>query len=382
MGNEIIHIINPYLFYTGSWIYSQITNVTKFNNSVFTYSTQNLEQFPFQSIYCFDSFDILRKSLSKIYRIITNGNSGLFYSRYLKKIRPKILHAHMGYEGARWVRFAKKNNVPLITTFYGLDVSKLGKILYWQKKYKNLFKYGNSFLAEGNYLKKQLIELGCDENKIIVQHLGVAFDKYERKLYQEHFPNQKTRIIQVSSFREKKGIEYSLEAISHLVKRSIHVEFVLIGGGDTKADENKLINLSNKLNIGEHVKFLGVKSHSDTLDEIRDSDIFLHPSVTASDGDNEGGAPVGIMEASAIGLPVVSTFHADIPEVVLNNKTGLLVNERNSIGLSYQIEKLINNYDLRKEMGNKGREHISQNYNLMTQIKKLEEIYDRIIHEN
>jgi colanic acid/amylovoran biosynthesis glycosyltransferase len=108
------------------------------------------------------------------------------------------------------------------------------------------------------------------------------------------------------------------------------------------------------------------------------ADIFLHPSVTGQDGDNEGGAPVCIIEASAVGLPVVSTLHADIPEVVIDEQTGFLVPERNSMLLAERIIRLIENPQLRMDFGKCGRTHIFKNYNLNTQLRNLENIYSEI----
>ena len=85
--------------------------------------------------------------------------------------------------------------------------------------------------------------------------------------------------------------------------------------------------------LRENVHWTGYKPHDYFLEMLYQADLFLSPSITASNGDTEGGAPVAIIEAGASGLPVISTRHADIPEVVLDGHTGLLSPERNVHGL-------------------------------------------------
>jgi len=371
--NVVVHLVTPYLFHTGSWIYSQLTGIQKFRTVVFTQKKENTHQFPFEKIYSIEDENFLKQQLNRVYRRMTN-NYGLFFQKIVKFVRPNLFHAHMGYEAVRWLAFVKRNNLPLVTTFYGLDVSKLGKIPKWQQEYKKLFSYGSLFLAEGSFLRKQLIDLGCPSEKVRVQHLGIDMRNYPGKT-NPFTEREKIIILQVSSFREKKGIIYSLQAIAKVKKEFPNIEFRLIGKGDTAQSNQEIGRLVHSLGIQDCVKLLGAKPHSETLVEMTNTDIFLHPSVTASDGDNEGGAPVGIIEASGIGLPIVSTFHCDIPEVVINEKTGLLSKERNVDELVKNLKTLLSNYSIRKSFGEKGRKHIQKEYNLQTQLQSLENIY-------
>lgn len=378
-NDTIVHLVTPYLFHTGSWIYSQIKNINKFQSVVFTYSKENLDVFPHDEVVSFDEFPIKYRIFAKIHRKIFGDHYGIYFREYLNKYKPVLLHAHQGQEGTRWLNFSRENKIPLVTSFYGMDVSKLGRIPYWQKRYKELFQYGTIFLAEGNNLKNQLIALGCPTYKIIVQHLGVSVDSYSQK---KNYINNNSQItvLQVSSFREKKGIIYSLQAVAKVIEKNKNVIFKIIGDGDQKI-KTTYNALVEQLQIKRNVKFLGIKSHAEMIKIMLDADIFIHPSVTASDGDNEGGAPVSIIEASAIGLPIVTTNHADIPEVVVNNKTGLLSDEKNIDDLASSLVRLTKSHKLRKSLGEAGVAHISANYNLPIQIRKLEEIYRIVIGE-
>ncbi len=376
---KITHLVTPYLFHTGSWIYSQIKGVSGFEHSVFTQKKENLDQFPLNSVYSIEDANFIKQKINYYYFRLAQ-KYGLFFTKIVNEISPNLFHAHMGFEAVRWLDFVKKTNIPLVTTFYGQDVSKLGKIPYWQKKYKDLFKYCTLFLAEGPNLKKQLINIGCPSEKIVVQKLGLKIENYIPKTYEQKGMQSKSIILQVATFREKKGVEYSLEAIAILKKMDLNVEFRLIGAGDDNSEAEELLKKKVKeLEIENVVKFLGKKAHQETILEMNKSDIFLHPSVTAEDGDNEGGSPVGITEAAAVGLPVVSTLHADIPEVVINNKTGYLVEERNSKALADKIIELIDNPQKIISFGKAGREHIISQYDINTLMLKLESIYKGLL---
>ncbi len=374
----IVHLVTPYLFHTGSWVYSQLTGIRKYDNIVFTQRLQNLDLFPFDPVVSPNQFSSLQQIKNSAYFKLTERYSPLLLEK-LKQAKPNLIHAHFGFEAYRWLSMIYSLKLPLITTFYGVDVSHYGKIPKWKKRYEKLFDYGTLFLAEGSYLKHQLEELGCSNQKIIVQHLGVNINSYPQKDFKAEQHSSKVIILQVSTFREKKGLEYSLNAYKKVLSTFPNTEFRIIGGGDNKVATDKIINLAKSLNVQSNVKFLGIKSHSETLFEMKNADIFLHPSVTASNGDNEGGAPVSVIEASAIGLPIISTYHADIPEVVIDGKTGYLSPERDTDSLSEKICLLVKDVDLRRQFGMNGIQHITTHYNLSLQIQKLEELYGSVI---
>jgi colanic acid/amylovoran biosynthesis glycosyltransferase len=373
--NNIVHLVTPFLFHTGSWIYNQIIGLREVNQFVFTQKKENLEQYPFPNIVSAEDFNLVKRRVNELYRKITD-NYGLFFITETQRYNIDMFHAHMGFEGARWLKMVIKTKKPIITSFYGQDVSKLGKQDYWLNRYKPLFEYGKFFLAEGPYLKKQLIDIGCPENKIIIQKLGIPLDQYPVKDYSA--ARGRVIILQVSTFREKKGIKYSLEAIKLLHDDKIDFEFRLIGGADNEKAYNEIKEIIFNSGIADKVKLLGMMTHSEVIKEMVSADIFLHPSITAADGDNEGGVPVGIIEASAVGLPVVSSYHADIPEVVINNVSGLLSTEKDSYQIYKNLINLINDQNRRMKFGVAAREHMIKYYNLRDQITKLIEIYKKV----
>jgi colanic acid/amylovoran biosynthesis glycosyltransferase len=111
---------------------------------------------------------------------------------------------------------------------------------------------------------------------------------------------------------------------------------------------------------------------------MQESHIFILPSVTATNGDKEG-LPNVLKEALASGLPVISTYHAGIPELIQDGKSGFLVKERDAYTLSIRLNQLIENPSLWSTFSSKGRKRVEEAFNLQHQIQKLEQIYTELL---
>ena len=105
-----------------------------------------------------------------------------------------------------------------------------------------------------------------------------------------------------------------------------------------------------------------------------DSDILLHPSLTPEDGDREG-IPNAVIEGQATGLPVVSTRHGGIPELVVDGETGLLVGEYETASLSDALRQLLASKERRLQLGAAGRERIVREFSLEQQAQRYLEMY-------
>ena len=301
----------------------------------------------------------------------------------LKKDKPHLIHSHFGPSAYNFLTLKGIFKLPLVTTFYGYDMSLLPHCdNKWKTRYKKLFFHGDHFLVEGSYMKKCLMKLGCPEKKITIQHIGIDLNRIKfvpRRLGK----NGVIRILIAGSFREKKGISYAIEAFGRVRKKYKNLWLTIIGdsaGTPREEEEKKKILASiKKYRLNNCVEMMGYQPSSIFLEELYNHHIFLSPSIHASDGDIEGGAPVSIIEASASGMPVLSTTHCDIPEVIINGEGGYLVPEKDINALSEKLDFLISHPDMWEEMGRKGRIHIKKNYNVTTQVQKLEGIYDVVV---
>ena len=145
-----------------------------------------------------------------------------------------------------------------------------------------------------------------------------------------------------------------------------------------QAEKQKIMETIEKHNLHSKVRLLGYQPHSVFFKEAYQHHIFLSPSITASSGDTEGGAPVSIIEMAATGMPIVSTNHCDIPEVILDGVTGLLAEERDVAGLVTHLQHLINYSEKWLDMLEAGRKHLETEYDVRIQSARLAAIYKLI----
>ena len=291
---------------------------------VIAQSTMNLDKFPTQNVYSIPERRFTAKIFNIIHIKLTRSDSTRYFENIIKENNVKLLHAHFGTEGVRYLKLKKNLNLPMITTFYGFDVSMIPRIPYWKKRYAQLFLEGDRFLTEGNNMRNELIKLGCPKDKIIVQHLGVDLNTFNftpRTLPEDG----NITILIAGSFSEKKGIPYAINAFAKVKEEHPNIQLRILGDGPLR---DQIESLIAELDISNSVTLLGYQPHDVFLNEVMNAHIFMLPSITAQNGDTEGGAPVAILEAQATGLPVISSYHADIPEVVVDGKSALLAPER------------------------------------------------------
>ncbi len=302
----------------------------------------------------------------------------LYASAHLlgRQARYDIIHSHFGPNGQKslFLRDIGVIKGKIVTTFHGYDVSNYIK-LNGDNIYKPLFDHGNIFSPISNQMKSRLIELNCDERKIVVHRVGIDCSKFTFTV--RHQPeNGKFQILTVARLAEKKGVEYGIIAVANLIKLGINVEYNIVGNGLLAEDLQKLIK---KLNVSNHVNLLGWKQQQEVITIMNNTHIFLAPSITSKTGDQEG-IPTVIMEAMAMGLPVISTYHSGIPELVENGVSGFLVPERDVDALTERLHYLVKHPEIWSEMGRAGRKFVESHHSIHKLNDRLVEIYENLIH--
>ncbi|OGW36934.1 MAG: colanic acid biosynthesis glycosyltransferase WcaL [Nitrospirae bacterium RBG_13_39_12] len=298
----------------------------------------------------------------------------LFYSRnYFLKKEFDIVHCHYGPNGIFGV-YLKETGIrsKIVTSFYGFDISEY-LLREGDDIYKNLFQKGDFFLPICQFFKRKLISLNCDERKIFVHNMGIDLKRYR---YSERIIRSKEniKILTLARLDEKKGHEYAIKAIAKVIKKHKNIHYIIAGGGTLRSELESLVS---ELDIKKHVNFLGAIEQSEALVLYQQAHIFVLHSITASNGDQEG-TPIVLLEAQAMGLPVISTYHSAIPEVVVDGKSGFLVPEKDVNALAEKLEYLIEHPEMWSEMGRNGRRIIEEKYDISKSNKRLAEIYQRL----
>ncbi len=287
-----------------------------------------------------------------------------------------VIHCHFGPCGLIGLQCILTGALrgKMATTFHGFDLTSFLKRSR-RGIYRDLLEHGDLCLPISNHWRNRLIEIGCDPDKIVVHRMGVETGALG-KARDGAAKGETLRLLSVARLVEKKGIRYGIEAISRVVEHYPRLEYLVAGDGPLRSE---LEALAKDLGLDEKVRFLGWMNQEEVKKWMMTSDILLAPSVTGADGDQEG-IPVVLMEAMAMGLPVVSTFHSGIPELVIDGVTGLLAPERDSDGLAGKILELIRSEDLAAEMGNRGRDHVRENFDIEKLNLELEGIYQRLMN--
>ena len=294
-----------------------------------------------------------------------------FYFVYkLRHEKIDLIHAHFGYAGNQAILLKKIFGWPLVVNFYGKDASQ---IKYGPEAYRLLFKIGDLFIAICKAMREDLNRLGCPLKKIRIVHVGIDTEKFSQKT---RIPSQHDNltVVSVGRLEEKKGHEYLIKAFVKVVEEFPGAKLKIVGGGPL---QKELAALVREEHLEGVVELLGARGQNEIPGLVAVADVGALTSVTARDGDREG-TPVFLMEAQAMGLPVVSSNHSGIPEVVRDGETGLLVEEKSILGIAEALKKLLRDPELQRKMGQEGRKHIERHFSTDAWKNNLNSIYKNL----
>jgi glycosyltransferase involved in cell wall biosynthesis len=289
------------------------------------------------------------------------GNYGL--KKFFRENKIDVVLANYGLSAAHLAPICRDLNIPLLAIFHGHDATDRKLLTEYHDKYQELFRYATYIIAVSRDISNGLVRLGASPEKMQIVPCGVNVNKFE--------PSSSTReniFVGVGRFVAKKGPLYTIQAFHQAWKKHPDARLVLIGSKTGLFKECE--ELVRTLGIEQAVTFTGILSQDEIKQRMASALAFVQHSVTAPNGDTEG-TPVSVLEASASGLPVISTLHGGIKEAIIHNKTGLLVPEKDVDGMANHMIKLMNDHALAASMGIAGRQHIVAHYDQEKQIAKL-----------
>jgi colanic acid/amylovoran biosynthesis glycosyltransferase len=205
---------------------------------------------------------------------------------------------------------------------------------------RGLFRDGDLMLVLSEDMGRDLVELGCPKAKVKVQHLGIDVSSFAFRSPRAAATGEPAKFVAVGRMVEKKGFVPLIEAFAR-AHREQPMRLTIAGDGPQRAQIDELVD---RHGLADAVELLGPRPHAEISRVMAAADLFVLPSVTAAEGDKEG-TPTVLMEAMATGLPVVSTHHAGIPEVVHDGEHGLLVPERDIDALARALVTAANAVD-------------------------------------
>lgn len=287
----------------------------------------------------------------------------------LRQNNIEVILVEYGTHAYTLLPLLKASKIPFVVHFHGYDAS-VNTVIEKCGNYQEVFKSTSKVIAVSQVMYSTLLNLGCPKHKLVYNVYGpqVEFEKVIPKFTKNQF-------IAIGRFTDKKAPYYTLLAFKEVLKQYPEAKLLMAGQGDLY---NTCENLIQYYNLQDNVSLLGVITPDVYRNLLAESLAFVQHSITAKNGDKEG-TPLAVLEASVSGLPVISTYHAGIPDVILHNTTGLLSNEHDVKSMSNHMLKLLADKELAKQMGAAGKAHILNNFTLKRHINVLQEILESSI---
>lgn len=289
----------------------------------------------------------------------------------LKRIKALNIHAILaeyGPSGVMMSNVAQKSGIPLIVHFHGRDAYHYNTIEKYGQKYKRMFRIAKKIVAVSEDMKRQLMDLGCQEEKMVVtacgpnQYFDIDIDR----------SGLGTVFLSTGRFTPKKAPLITIRAFEKTLKEVPNAQLNMIADGPLWKEAK---DLANELGIGDRIRFVGPVEHKNIINYFSKSTAFLQHSIRAEDGDSEG-TPVSILEAMLSGLPVISTRHAGITDVVVDKVTGFLTDEGDEDGMSSHMIELAHNSHKAVEMGKAGKARVKEFFTMDVHLQRLQEAID------
>ncbi|MFN5209822.1 MAG: glycosyltransferase [Bacteroidota bacterium] len=287
----------------------------------------------------------------------------------LHRLNPEVIHLQFGFEAIKFLQNTQ-SKIPTLIHFHGYDASEMLRKKSYTKEIKKYLKQSHiTAIFVSEYMAQKFLKLTLTDSHYHVLRCGIdlsLFHPSQRKV----LSGSRKVFLQISSLAPKKGHEFTIRALRKAfdVKPDIRGSIVFKFAGDGKR-KTELNNLVLELGLQDDIEFIGNKNTKEVIELLLSSHYFVHHSITDESGDEEG-IPTSVMEAMSMELPILSTYHAGIPELVQHGVNGLLCAEKDVDTFAKQIIEMLSWSFLPAN-----RKVIEEQYSLDLHMKQLEEIY-------
>lgn len=346
LRSTLLHVCGRYLPLSETFTYDLIRGLDGFTHHVLASRLEHLDVFPLPSVHA-PQTESDAWTLARQWRI-------------------DAVVCHFGPQCTLGMPIASMLGVPIVTVFHGYDISRLLRDRLWVERYRACFARGMQALCISDAGRRKLLDIGCPESQVAVVRLGVDTTRFTYRPPSIRWaPGRAARILMVARLVQKKGVAVALDALAELGARGLTCELRIVGEGPLREDLQAHAAGQGLTNV----TWLGALPHAAAQQAFEWADIYIQPSVTADNGDEEG-IPVSLMEALASGLPVVSTRHSGIPELVRHESTGLLTDEGDAGGLADAVWRLVRGPDMAEALAQAGRAWVELEFDQRTQVMR------------
>lgn len=289
----------------------------------------------------------------------------------LKAAAPDVLVSHFGPDGCLAAPVARRLGIPHLVFFYGYDVNvtTASRFNLWSRLYPKLFDSADSICTTSEYLASRVKGLGAPADKLRVIHVGIDTASFPWSNPADRFDRQTIRLLHVGRLTAKKSPLQLLRAVKEAAALCPQLRFELtIAGAGELADASR--QLAGELGLTSQVTFTGGVNRDQVRALLASHHLYTQYCETTPSGETEG-LGVSFIEASAAGLPIATTRHNGLPEVVLDGISGLLSEEGDIAGMARNIAALATTPERWESIGRAGRDHVERTFALDRQAARL-----------
>ena len=301
-----------------------------------------------------------------------HGQDTAVLKRFLKQTRPDVVLAEYGPTAVSVLDACRALRIPLVAHFHGWDAYVLPRDPEIRVEYTSLFEYAAKIVAVSKHMEDELLKLGAPQDRIEWNPCGAELPEEEAAARPETAP---PLFVSVGTMRYKKAQTATLLAFEEVMRTVPEATLELLGGGPMLEYQEQL---GRFLGVSHRVQFRGDVDHRTVFDRLRLARCYVHPSVQSSSGDSEG-TPVAVLEAMAMGLPVVATHHGGIPDVVRHCETGLLVPEYDVKATAQAMLRYAQDPGLAAQHGRAGRADVINRWSMEHSLARLHAILEEAV---
>jgi colanic acid/amylovoran biosynthesis glycosyltransferase len=303
-----------------------------------------------------------------------------FCLAHMRDFHGDVVHAHFGTTGVMTLPAIQASGLPAVVTFYGVDGSASLRSSRWRENFREMFSKMARVLVLCDAVRDRLAAIGCPPEKLRVWNLPAGIEQYP---YQPRTPPAgPVRFLIAARFVEKKGHKYLIEAFDTVVRAGVDARLTMIGYGPLRpAIEQDIARRGLRERVTVVDTQLASSFSAVYREALREHDLFVLPSTTGVNGDDEGGPALTMVCAQAAGLPAIATPFAGAERSLIDGVTGLLCRQDDAASLGERMRWLAERRELWTPMGRAASEHVHAHFSLEGQMTELLGIYRDAIAE-